>query len=322
MSLAAGARLGPYQVVSPLGAGGMGEVYRARDERLGREVALKVLPGSLTRDEDRLRRFEHEARAAGNLNHPGLLTIFDVGTCDGSPYIVSELLGNTLRSVLEARPAVTQGAGLVVQFARGLAAAHEKDIVHRDLKPENLFITRDGRAKILDFGLAKLSRASESRADETDARTATSPSSPGTVMGTVGYMSPEQGAVTADHRSNLRVCAVPRDAEWRAVSATPLPRRRPRCSEDLPEPQRAGSLPRSADRPALSREGPRSASVARDLASTCWHSPDRAAPGPRRACGPTARAVRRALRRACSRPTPPGAACHADSDARAVRGAR
>ena len=206
MSLAAGACLGPYEVVSPLGAGGMGEVYRARDARLGREVALKVLPGSLTRDEDRLRRFEHEARAAGNLNHPGLLTIFDVGTCNGSPYIVSELLdGTTLRSVLESETLPLRKAlDYAVQFARGLAAAHEKDIVHRDLKPENLFITRDGRAKILDFGLAKLSRASEGRAQDIDAHTATSPTSPGTVMGTVGYMSPEQvQGLSADQRSDI-----------------------------------------------------------------------------------------------------------------------
>jgi eukaryotic-like serine/threonine-protein kinase len=206
MTLAAGARLGPYQVVSLLGAGGMGEVYRARDERLGREVALKVLPGSLTRDEDRLRRFEHEARAAGTLNHPNLLTIFDVGTCDGSPYIVSELLdGTTLRSVLESETLPLRKAlDYAVQIARGLAAAHEQGIVHRDLKPDNLFITRDGRAKILDFGLAKLSRPSESRAEETDARTASSPSSPGTVMGTVGYMSPEQvQGLSADQRSDI-----------------------------------------------------------------------------------------------------------------------
>jgi len=194
MTLAAGARLGPYQIVSLLGAGGMGEVYRARDERLGREVALKVLPAAFAQDADRLRRFEHEARAAGTLNHPGLLTIFDVGTHDGSPYIVSELLeGTTLRSVLERETfPLRKALDYAVQIARGLAAAHEKGIVHRDLKPDNLFITRDGRAKILDFGLAKLTRPSESRVEESEARTATSPTSPGTVMGTVGYMSPEQ----------------------------------------------------------------------------------------------------------------------------------
>jgi len=206
MSLAAGARLGPYQVVSPLGAGGMGEVYRARDARLGRDVALKVLPDSLAQDEDRLRRFEHEARAAGTLNHPGLLTIFDVGTYDGSPYIVSELLeGTTLRSVLEGEELPLRKAlDYAVQIARGLAAAHDKGIVHRDLKPENLFITRDGRAKILDFGLAKLSRLSESRAEDSDAQTATWPTDPGTVMGTVGYMSPEQvRGLAADPRSDI-----------------------------------------------------------------------------------------------------------------------
>ena len=206
MRLVPGARLGPYQVVSPLGAGGMGEVYRARDSRLGRDVAVKVLPGSWAQDEDRLRRFEHEARAVGSLNHPNLLTIFDVGSYLGSPYLVSELLeGTTLRSTLESEVLPLRRAlDYAVQIAHGLDAAHEKGIIHRDLKPENLFITRDGRAKILDFGLAKLTRPSESRAEETDARTATSPSSPGTVMGTAGYMSPEQvQGLPADTRSDI-----------------------------------------------------------------------------------------------------------------------
>src|SRR5215468_6738095 len=145
MSLSPGVKLGPYEVLGPLGAGGMGEVYRARDPRLSREVAIKLLPDSLTKDQDRLKRFEHEARSAGSLNHPGLLTIFDVGATDGSPYIVSELLeGATLRMLLgdQGLPA-RRALDYAVQIARGLAAAHEKGIVHRDLKPENIFVTRD-----------------------------------------------------------------------------------------------------------------------------------------------------------------------------------
>src|SRR5215472_15610443 len=158
MTLATGTQLGPYEVTAPLGAGGMGEVYRARDTRLGRDVAIKVLPSSYSDDKERLHRFEQEACAAGALNHPNILSIYDIGTENGAPYIVSELLeGDTLREriregALPLRKAIDYGA----QAARGLAAAHEKGIVHRDLKPENIFITKDGRAKILDFGLAKL----------------------------------------------------------------------------------------------------------------------------------------------------------------------
>ena len=158
MSLIAGTRLGPYEVVAPLGAGGMGEVYRARDPRLGREVAIKVLPGGLAEDAERLRRFEQEARAVGALNHPYILAVFDTGSHEGSPYVVSELLeGQTLRDRLTSGPlAVRKAVEIAVQIARGLAAAHDKGIVHRDLKPENVFVTRDGHVKILDFGLAKL----------------------------------------------------------------------------------------------------------------------------------------------------------------------
>src|SRR5438552_3135826 len=160
MTLSAGTRLGPYEVLSPIGAGGMGEVYRARDSRLGREVAIKVLPAAFSADADRLRRFEQEARAAGMLNHPNILIVHDIGTHDGAPYIVSELLeGEELRAQLSrgALP-VRRSVDYAQQTACGLSAAHEKGITHRDLKPENLFITSDGRVKILDFGLAKLKR--------------------------------------------------------------------------------------------------------------------------------------------------------------------
>ncbi|HEV8118358.1 MAG TPA: serine/threonine-protein kinase, partial [Thermoanaerobaculia bacterium] len=157
MSLSAGARLGPYEILAPLGAGGMGEVYRARDPRLGREVAIKVLPTSFSQDADRLKRFEQEARAAGVLNHPNITAVYDIGTHDGAPYVVTELLeGETLRSRL-AGGALSQRKAVdyALQIAHGLAAAHEKGIVHRDLKPENLFVSKDGHVKILDFGLAK-----------------------------------------------------------------------------------------------------------------------------------------------------------------------
>ena len=196
--------LGPYQILALLGSGGMGEVYRARDTRLGREVAVKVLPSSFSADEKRLHRFEQEARAAGMLNHPNVLAIYDVGTHEGSPYLVSELLeGETLRVRLGAGALpLSKVFDYAVQIAMGLAAAHEKGIVHRDLKPENLFLTRDGRVKILDFGLAKL--ILPEKEDRTDAPTVPRHTDPGVVMGTVGYMSPEQVlGQDADARSDL-----------------------------------------------------------------------------------------------------------------------
>lgn len=206
MTLGTGTRLGPYEILSPLGAGGMGEVYRARDPRLGREVAVKVLPASFSVDPDRLRRFEQEARAAGILNHPNITAVFDIGSVDGAPYVVSELLeGETLRSrlaggTLPARKAVD----FATQIARGLAAAHEKGIVHRDLKPENVFVTRDGRIKILDFGLAKLTQVDEGGAAQTSLPTETAGTEPGVVLGTLGYMSPEQvRGKSADVRSDI-----------------------------------------------------------------------------------------------------------------------
>ncbi|HZD31386.1 MAG TPA: protein kinase, partial [Candidatus Angelobacter sp.] len=204
MPLAAGTILGQYEIRAPLGAGGMGEVYRAHDTRLNREVAIKVLPESLTADPDRLRRFEQEARAAAALNHPNILAVYQMGTHEGVSYMVTELLeGETLRERIRRGPmALRKAIDCAVQIARGLAAAHDKGIVHRDLKPENLFVTKDGRVKILDFGLAKLMPNATSSAD---GRTVTlEETEPGVVMGTVGYMSPEQvRGEAADHLSDI-----------------------------------------------------------------------------------------------------------------------
>src|SRR5689334_22827090 len=192
MVLAPGARLGPYEIVSFLGAGGMGEVYRATDSRLGRDVAIKVLPSSFSADADRLQRFEQEARAAAALNHPNILAVHDIGTDRDAPFIVSELLeGQTLRDRLAtgALP-VRKAVAYAVAIARGLAAAHERGIIHRDLKPENLFITADDRVKILDFGLAKLTSATSAVAASA-LQTARPLTEMGQVLGTVGYMAPE-----------------------------------------------------------------------------------------------------------------------------------
>jgi eukaryotic-like serine/threonine-protein kinase len=203
--LTTGLKLGPYEIQNSLGAGGMGEVYRALDSRLGRTVAIKVLPASFSSDRDRLQRFIQEARAAAGLNHPNILSIFDIGEERGAPYIVSELLeGETLRDRLRMGPIpVRKAVEFALQAARGLAAAHEKGIVHRDLKPENLFLTEDGHLKILDFGLAKLTRP-EGESGAADAATVQAVTEPGLVMGTVGYMSPEQvRGKAADARSDL-----------------------------------------------------------------------------------------------------------------------
>jgi eukaryotic-like serine/threonine-protein kinase len=201
-----GTKCGPYEIAGPIGAGGMGEVYRATDTRLGREVAIKILSSTLTKDSDRLWRFEQEAKTVAALNHPNILGIHDIGTYDGSPFLVSEYLeGETLRQKIDQGPIPTRRTvEYALGIAKGLAAAHEKAIIHRDLKPENIFITRDGRVKILDFGLAKLLRP-EGNLETATTLTMNSPSTmPGVIMGTIGYMSPEQvrGDVS-DGRSDI-----------------------------------------------------------------------------------------------------------------------
>lgn len=212
MPLTQGSLLGEYEILAPLGAGGMGEVYRARDPRLNREVAIKVLPEFYSHDANRLHRFEQEARAAAALNHPNILAVYQLGTTSGGTvYIVSELLeGETLRERLRRGPVPLRSAvDWGVQIARGLAAAHRKGIVHRDLKPENLFITRDGHAKILDFGLARM----EAPPDEKETMAPWHKTMPGVQMGTVGYMSPEQvRGEPADERSDIfSFCVVLRE---------------------------------------------------------------------------------------------------------------
>jgi serine/threonine protein kinase len=204
MALAPGARLDIYEILGLLGAGGMGEVYRARDPVLKREVAIKVLPAYFSQDPDRLRRFEQEAQAAAALNHPNILAIHQFGTFEGAPYLISELLdGVTLRQLMERGPIpVRKTIEYGIQIAHGLAAAHERNIVHRDLKPENLFVVKDGRVKILDFGLAKLIQPKI--VGDGDETTITNETEPGKVMGTVGYMSPEQIRGSAvDHRADI-----------------------------------------------------------------------------------------------------------------------
>ncbi len=204
MALRAGERLGPYEILGAVGAGGMGEVYRARDPRLGRTVAIKVLPASVSSDPARRHRFEHEARATGLLNHPNILAVHDVGDHEGAPYLVAELLeGETLRERLQAGTVpVRKAVDYALQVARGLAAAHDKGVIHRDLKPENLFVTKDGIVKILDFGLAR--QAVVGTEEDTHSPTLARETGPGVVLGTVAYMSPEQArGETVDHRSDL-----------------------------------------------------------------------------------------------------------------------
>jgi len=206
MPISPSTRLGRYEIRSQLGAGGMGEVYLARDPKINRDVAIKVLPAAFSSDSDRLRRFELEVQATGKLNHPNILAVYDVETHDGAPYVVYELLeGGTLRErlsdgLLPARKATDYA----LQIARGLAAAHGKGIVHRDLKPDNIFITHDDQVKILDFGLAKLIERTDGSEAQTDVPTRRVNTDPGVVMGTVGYMSPEQvRGRPADHRADI-----------------------------------------------------------------------------------------------------------------------
>jgi serine/threonine protein kinase len=218
MPLAPGTKLDGYEVLAPIGAGGMGEVYRARDLTLKRDVAIKVLPAFVSNDPDRLRRFEQEAQAAAALNHPNILAVYQFGSYNGSPYLVSELLaGSTLRDALSHGPfALRKVIDTGVQIAHGLAAAHDKGIVHRDLKPENLFVSKDGRVKILDFGLAKLIQPLDSPPQSPFAAAASQPGSiptsatrsiqtdPGLVMGTAAYMAPEQvRGASVDHRADI-----------------------------------------------------------------------------------------------------------------------
>src|SRR5438309_803226 len=205
MPLAPGSKLGPYEILAGLGAGGMGEVYRAHDPRLGREVAIKILPAGSAGDSECMRRFEQEARATAALNHPNILAVFDIGSQDFSPYIVSELLdGETLRArLISGSLPVRKAVDYALQVVRGLAAAHDRGIFHRDLKPENIFITRDGQVKILDFGLAKLTMT-EPGVPGTSAQATLSVTGRGVLLGTLGYMSPEQcRGATIDARSDI-----------------------------------------------------------------------------------------------------------------------
>src|SRR5688572_1358971 len=196
MSLPTGTRLGPYEIVQPIASGGMGDVYRARDSRLERDVAVKVLPERFVRDSEARMRFEREAKAVAALSHPNILAIHDYGSTDAAAFSVTELLeGQTLRQrMLQGQTGWRRAAEIAAEIADGLAAAHAKGIIHRDLKPENIFLTSDGRVKILDFGLAQLTRP-ELKGDEIDASsipTAPMKTDPQTIMGTAGYMAPEQ----------------------------------------------------------------------------------------------------------------------------------
>jgi serine/threonine protein kinase/Tol biopolymer transport system component len=206
MNLKTGDSLGSYEILAPIGAGGMGEVYRARDARLGRDVAIKILPEAFARDEDRMRRFTQEARAVAALNHPNVLSVYDSGVENGVPYLVSELLeGESLRQRLDQGPIpARKTVEYAQQIADGLAAAHEKNIVHRDLKPENIYLTSGGRVKILDFGLAKLRSPDANGSGEGATATIAAVTNPGVVMGTAGYMAPEQVRGQAvDHRADI-----------------------------------------------------------------------------------------------------------------------
>src|SRR5688572_9618807 len=201
MPFSVGDRIGRFEILGALGAGGMGEVYRARDHHLNRDVAIKVLPDAVSQDADRRRQFEQEARAAGGLNHPNIEAVYDVGIEGRSSYIVTEILkGETLQQRIDGRPLpVRKAVDYAIQIASGLAAAHEHGVIHRDIKPSNLFVTTDGRIKILDFGIAK-----SPGQDSPDTQTVTIDGSQHTVIGTVPYMSPELArGLRTDHRTDI-----------------------------------------------------------------------------------------------------------------------
>jgi Tol biopolymer transport system component len=226
-SLDPGTRLGPYEVVGLIGSGGMGEVYHGRDTRLGRDVAIKVLAPDLSGDPQALQRFQQEAQAASALNHPNIVTVYDVGLSDGMPFIVSELLeGETLRQAIDRkRLSAARAVGFIQQAAAGLAAAHEKGILHRDIKPENLFVTSSGSLKILDFGLSKLTRGTATA--EQPQRSVTAP---GVLLGTAGYMSPEQiRHHPIDHRADIFSLGV---VLYESLAGRP-PFRRPSLADTL-----------------------------------------------------------------------------------------
>ena len=264
-SIRKGTRLGPYEILAPLGSGGMGEVYRARDERLGREVAIKVLSGELAADSERLRRFEKEARSASALNHPNIVTIHEVGSFEGIAYIAMEKVdGQTLRELVKAPLAIKRLLPIATQVAEGLAKAHEAGIVHRDLKPENVMVTKEGLVKILDFGLAKLTAKGSGSGEGAKLPTMTG-TTPGVIMGTVGYMSPEQAnGAAVDARSDQFSFGVDslrdghRQARVRGQDADRRPRgnRERRAATDR-RAQSQGSGAPALDRGAVSGQGAR-----------------------------------------------------------------
>ena len=206
MTIQAGTHFGRYEIRSPIGAGGMGEVYLAHDAQLDRPVALKLLPSDVTQDADRLRRFQQEARATSALNHPNILTIYEIGEADGTHFIATEFIdGTTLRDQMaRERMKIDEILDVSIQVASALAAAHEAGIIHRDIKPENIMLRRDGYVKVLDFGLAKLTEPKSPRFDSTAPTRMRGNTSPGMVMGTVNYMSPEQArGLKVDARTDI-----------------------------------------------------------------------------------------------------------------------